>query len=77
VAAGPGAIASIGAAEAAGVHVMVLGTFGMGVYALAKPIRRRHRESNLTINVGRVSSFAFGEVGADSCEDRLRGSVGE
>ena len=41
VAAGPGAVASIGAAEAAGVHVMVLGTLSMGIYALVKPIRRR------------------------------------
>ncbi len=44
VAAGPGAVASIGAAEASGIHVMVLGTFGMGIYALAKPMRRRRRE---------------------------------
>ena len=48
VAAGPGAVASIGAAEASGVHVMVLGTLGMGVYALARPFRRRrHRDSAL------------------------------
>lgn len=53
VAAGPGAVASIGAAETAGVHVMVLGTFGAGVYALAGPIRRRrHRRSQLPINAG-------------------------
>lgn len=51
VAAGPGAVASIGAAEAAGVHVMVLGIFGMGVYALAKPIRRlRHRGSRAPVS---------------------------
>jgi Lecithin retinol acyltransferase len=52
VAAGPGAVASMGAAEATGVHVMVLGTFGMGIYALARPLRRRrHRGSQLPVDV--------------------------
>jgi hypothetical protein len=41
--AAPGALASIGAAEVAGVHVMVLGTFGMGIYAATQPLRRRRR----------------------------------
>lgn len=53
VAAGPGAVASIGAAEAAGFHVMVLGTLGMGVYALTKPFRRhRPRGNQVPINTG-------------------------
>ena len=41
----------LGAADAAGLHVMVLGTLGAGVYALATPIRhRRRRGSQVPIN---------------------------
>jgi hypothetical protein len=38
--AAPGAVASISAAEAAGVHLMVLGTLGIGAYAVGSPLRR-------------------------------------
>lgn len=41
--AAPGAAASIGVAETAGAHLMLLGTLGMGVYALTKPLRRFRR----------------------------------
>jgi hypothetical protein len=43
--AAPGAVASIGAGEAAGVHMVLLGTLGMGVYALVKPLRRLGRRA--------------------------------
>lgn len=57
VAAGPGAVASLGAAEAAGVHVMVLGTFVTGVYALTKPIRRRRlRGSQVPMSTGSLAT---------------------
>ena len=58
VAAGPGAVASLGAADAAGVHVMVLGTLVTGVYALTKPIRgRRHRRSQVSFNTGNAATL--------------------
>lgn len=41
--AAPGAAASVGVAEAAGAHVMLLGSLGMGLYALTKPLQRRRR----------------------------------
>jgi len=43
VVAAPGAAASVGVAEAAGAHLMLLSSLGMGVYALAKPLRRYRR----------------------------------
>jgi Lecithin retinol acyltransferase len=46
VVAAPGAVASVGVAQAAGAHLMLLESLGMGVYALARPLRRyRRRES--------------------------------
>ncbi len=41
--AGPGAMASIGVAQEAGPHLMLLGTVGMGVAAVTRPLRRRRR----------------------------------
>ena len=43
VVAAPGAAASVGVAEAAGAHLMLLGSLGMGIYALTKPLRRHRR----------------------------------
>lgn len=37
----PGALASVGVPDAAGAHVMVVGSLGMGLYALVRPGRRR------------------------------------
>jgi hypothetical protein len=42
---GPGAIASLGAADAAGAPVVVLGPLAMGLYALATPLRRSRRRT--------------------------------
>jgi hypothetical protein len=56
VAAGPGAVASLGAAEAGGLHLMVLGTVGAGVYALARPIRQRRHRGNQLPTRGVVAS---------------------
>jgi hypothetical protein len=39
----PGAMASVGVADAAGLHMVLLGSLGMGFYALAKPFRRTRR----------------------------------
>ena len=41
--AAPGAVASIGMAQAAGVHMMVLGGLGVGIYALGAPLRRQRQ----------------------------------
>lgn len=41
--AAPGAVASVGFADAGGLHVMLVGSMSMGVYALAKPLRRSRR----------------------------------
>ncbi|HCB05198.1 MAG TPA: hypothetical protein DEQ43_13320 [Nocardioides bacterium] len=46
--AAPSAVASVGVADAAGVHMMVLGTISMGAYALTKPLRRRRDRSAAT-----------------------------
>jgi hypothetical protein len=40
VMAAPGAVASISAAEAAGLHLMVLSSLGIGAYAVGSPLRR-------------------------------------
>lgn len=43
--AAPGALASVSVADAAGPHLMLLGTLSMGAYALSRPLRRaRNRE---------------------------------
>jgi hypothetical protein len=39
----PGALASVGVADAGGLHLMVVGSRGMGLYALAKPLRPARR----------------------------------
>jgi hypothetical protein len=36
-----GALASVVAAQTTGVHLVLLGTFGAGLYALARPLRGR------------------------------------
>lgn len=41
--AAPGAVTSIGVGEAAGLHMMLLSSLGLGFYTLATPIRRLHR----------------------------------
>ena len=41
--AAPGALASVGMADAAGVHMAVLGSVSMGVYAISRPLRSRRR----------------------------------
>ncbi|WP_332661899.1 lecithin retinol acyltransferase family protein [Aeromicrobium sp.] len=41
--AAPGAAASVGVADAAGAPLILLGSLGMGIYALVKPLRRRRR----------------------------------
>jgi hypothetical protein len=41
--AAPGTAASIGVVEASGAPLMLLGTLGMGVYALTRPLRRLRR----------------------------------
>jgi len=47
--AAPGAVASVSVADAAGVHMMLLGSVGMGVYTLATPLRRsRRREKTVS-----------------------------
>ena len=38
--AGPGAVASISVADAAGIHLMVLGSLGLGAFAVGSPLRR-------------------------------------
>jgi Lecithin retinol acyltransferase len=42
--AAPGAVASVGTVDVAGLHVVLLGSLGMGVYVLARP-RRRARQA--------------------------------
>lgn len=45
--AAPGAVASVSAAQTAGVHLMLFGSVGVGVYALTRPLRRyRRREAD-------------------------------
>lgn len=44
--AAPGAVASVGAVDAAGGHLMLLGSLSMGVYALARPLRRSRRTAD-------------------------------
>ncbi|MFC5175246.1 lecithin retinol acyltransferase family protein [Nocardioides taihuensis] len=39
--AAPGAFASVGVADAAGIHLMLLSLFSMGAYAVVRPVRRR------------------------------------
>lgn len=39
--AAPGAVASAGMVDAAGLHVLLLGSLGMGIYAVTRPRRRR------------------------------------
>ena len=56
IAAAPGALASIGAAQAAGIHLMVLGTLGMGAYALARPLQSRRRREG-RVEPARRASF--------------------
>lgn len=41
--AAPGAAVSVGMADAAGAHVLLLGSLSMGLYALTKPLRRPGR----------------------------------
>jgi len=48
--AAPGAAASVGVADVAGAHLMVLGTLGMGLYALVKPLGRRRRRQRLALH---------------------------
>jgi hypothetical protein len=48
--AAPGAAASVGVAEAAGAHLMLLGSLGMGLYALVKPLRRRRRRQRQSLH---------------------------
>lgn len=38
--AAPGAVASFGVADAAGIHLMLVGGLGVGAYALTQPLRR-------------------------------------
>ena len=38
--AAPGAFASVGVSQLAGIHMMLLATLWMGGYALARPVRR-------------------------------------
>jgi len=40
------AVTSIGVGDAAGVNMMLLGSLGLGVYALARPIRRVRRRGS-------------------------------
>lgn len=42
--AAPGAVASVGTFQAAGLHVVVLGSLSMGCYALIRPLRRPRPE---------------------------------
>ena len=44
--AAPGAVASVGAVDAAGGHLMLLGSLSMGVYAIARPMRRSRRTAD-------------------------------
>jgi hypothetical protein len=44
--AAPGAVASVGVADAAGIHLVLLGSLSMGVYALTKPLRRSRRRED-------------------------------
>jgi hypothetical protein len=55
VMAAPGAVASVGAADAVGVHLMLLGSLSMGAYALATPLRRRRRRETRS-RVGSTTS---------------------
>lgn len=41
--AAPGAAATVGVANAAGAPMILLGSVGMGIYALSQPLRRRRR----------------------------------
>ena len=41
--AAPGAMASVGAADVVGLHVVVLGSLSMGLVALTRPLRRYRR----------------------------------
>jgi hypothetical protein len=41
--AAPGAAVTVGVADPAGVHMLLLGSLSMGLYALTKPLRRRGR----------------------------------
>jgi len=41
--AAPGAVASVGAADAVGGHLMLIGSLGMGVLAVFRPLRRGRR----------------------------------
>ncbi|HEU5038124.1 MAG TPA: lecithin retinol acyltransferase family protein [Nocardioides sp.] len=44
--AAPGAVASVGAVDAVGGHLMLLGSLGMGAYALTRPLRRSRRTAD-------------------------------
>jgi hypothetical protein len=41
--AAPGAAVTVGAADAAGAHMLLVGSLSMGLYALTKPLRRQGR----------------------------------
>lgn len=49
--AAPSAVASFGVAEAAGLHLMLVGGLGVGAYALTQPLRRQTRHEQASSGV--------------------------